>query len=392
MKPTRRMLTAGTAVMALLGLTGAPVLAQQEAKIGVVAAQSGPAAQWGIAARKATEFAVAEANRDNLFKIDGKPVKLSVVSIDGKYTVEGAAAGANTLASQGVKIVIGGAGSPEVTGMKPIATRNNMLLMVSSYAKNAIGPQWPLVFHMSPGPSVWADPIIKVAKEKFKFDSVVIVAPNDQGGTDIASVNAEAFRANGVKATEEYYQRGTTNFAPIVTRIMNANPGSVDLASSPPGDAGTLVKQLRQAGFQGAIGRLGGPGYSEISRIAGGDAVLKDFYWFEPIVIDDNTRKLDSDYKALMGEDRPENNLFYQWVISARMVVKAAIEAQSVTDTAKIAEILRKMPVSDQQIGDGYWVGQKFFGINQELSFPFGMGVVSGGTVQPVTSMPAARE
>lgn len=392
MKLTRRMLTAGAAAAAVIGMLGTPALAENEAKIGVVAAQSGPAAQWGIAARKATEFVVAEANRDQIFKIDGKPVKLTVVSIDGKYSVEGSAAGANTLASQGIKIIIGGAGSPEVTGMKPIAARNNMLLMVSSYAKNAIGPQWPLVFHNSPGPSAWADPIIKFAKEKFKFASVIIVAPNDQGGTDIASVNAEAFKANDVTATVEYYQRGTTNFAPIVTRIMNANPGSVDLASSPPGDAGTLVKQLRQAGFKGAIGRLGGPGYSEISRIAGGDAVLKNFYWFEPIVIDDNTRKLDMDYKTLMGEERPENNLFYQWVISARMVVRAAAEAGSVTDTAKIAQILRKMPASDHQIGQGHWVGQKFFGINQELSFPFGVGMVADGVVQPVKSMPAVSE
>ena len=44
--------------------------------------------------------------------------------------------------------------------------------------------------------------------------------PNDQGGTDIASVDAVAYRDNGVTATEEYYQRGTTNFAPIITRLL----------------------------------------------------------------------------------------------------------------------------------------------------------------------------
>ena len=42
------------------------------------------------------------------------------------------------------------------------------------------------------GPSGWAAPIIKIAKEKFGMTSVVLIAPNDQGGTDIASVDADA--------------------------------------------------------------------------------------------------------------------------------------------------------------------------------------------------------
>lgn len=389
---TRRMLAAGAAAVAVLGLAGAPAFAEDDLKIGVIAVQSGPAAQWGIAARKAMEFVAAEANRDKLFKVDGKPAKLSIVTLDGKYTAEGAAAAANTLASQGVNIVVGGAGSPEVTGMKPIATRNKMLLMVSSYAKNAIGPQWPLTFHIAPGPSAWANPIIKIAKQKFKFDSVMIVAPNDQGGTDIATVDAAAYKANGIQATEEYYQRGTTNFSPIVTRIMNANPGAVDLASSPPADAGTLVKQLRQAGFEGPIGRLGGPGYSEIARIAGGDKVLKNFYWFEPVVFDEKTRKIEDEYEKLMGEKRPENNLFFQWVLAGRMVVKAAAQAGTVTDTEKVAAVLRAMPVVDPDVGQGSWIGKTFFGIPQELSFPYGMGLIVDGVQQPVIPLPAATE
>src|SRR5919198_2388806 len=214
-------------------------------------------------------------------KLGKDPCRVSVLSFDTRYTAEGAAAGANQLISQGVKFILGPVGSPEVTGVKPVAARNRVLVLANSYAKNAIGPQWPLVFHIGPGPSEWADPIIKAAKSKFGIKSVVVVAPNDQGGTDIASVDAGVYRANGIQATEEYYQRGTTNFAPIVTRILAANPDAVDTASSPPGDSGIMVKQLRQAGFKGPIGRLGGPGTDEIARVAGGLDVLRDFYWYE---------------------------------------------------------------------------------------------------------------
>ncbi|MEY9185759.1 branched-chain amino acid transport system substrate-binding protein [Bradyrhizobium sp. USDA 326] len=391
MRITRRdLLLSGAAAGAVLaGSNGLAIAAEQELTLGVVGVLSGPAAQWGLALRGAVEFVAAEANRDGLIKIGGAPCKVNVVAIDSKYTAEGAAAAANALAGQGVKFILGPIGSPELTGVKPIAKRNSMLVMGNGYAKDALSPQLPLVFHVGPGPSGWADPIIKIAKQKFGIKSVVLVAPNDQGGTDIASVDADAYKKNGIAATEEYYQRGTTNFGPIVTRVMNAKPEAVDLASSPPGDAGILVKQLRQAGFEGPIGRLGGPGYGEISRVAGGDDVLKDFYWYEPVVIDEKTLQIAEDYKKLMGSERPENNLFFQWVSGARMVVKAIAKAGT-TDTAKVAEALRALPVSDPNLGAGHWIGQEFFGINQELSFPFGVGLVTNGKPQPTMRVEAA--
>ncbi len=387
----RNLLLSGAAVgVALASSSTSVIAAEQELTLGVVGVLSGPAAQWGLALRGAVEFVAAEANRDGLIRINGASCKVNVVAIDSKYTAEGAAAAANTLAGQGVKFIIGPIGSPEMTGVKPIAKRNSMLVMGNSYAKDAIGPQFPLVFHMGPGPSGWADPIIKIAKQKFGIKSVMLIAPNDQGGTDIASVDADAYKKNGIIAVEEYYQRGTANFAPIVTRIMNAKPEAVDLASSPPGDAGILVKQLRQAGFEGPIGRLGGPGYGEISRVAGGDAVLKDFYWYEPVFIDEKVQLIADEYKKLLGTERPENNLFFQWVSAARMVVKAIAKAGTISDTNKVAEVLRTLPVEDPNAGSGHWIGQDFFGINQELSFPFGVGLVKDGKLQPTMKVDAA--
>src|SRR4030088_50822 len=95
---------------------------------------------------------------------------------------------------------------------------------------------------MDLGRAAGADPMSRAqkrksaAKRKFGIKKVVVVAPNDQGGTDIASVDAVAYKNNGIEAIEEYYQRGTANFQPIITRIINMQPDAVDTASSPPGD------------------------------------------------------------------------------------------------------------------------------------------------------------
>jgi branched-chain amino acid transport system substrate-binding protein len=361
-----------------IGVVGAAEAAC-EVKLGAVGPLSGPAAQWGLAMEGAAALAAAEANAAGGVKVGNETCKVSVVSFDTKYTAEGAAAGANQLISQGVKFIVGPVGSPEVTGIKPVAARNEVLVLANSYAKNAIGPQWPLVFHIGPGPSEWADPIVKAAKAKFNIKTVVVVAPNDQGGTDIASVDAEVYKANGIQATEEYYQRGTTNFAPIISRILNSKPDAVDTASSPPGDAGIIVKQLRQAGFEGPIGRLGGPGTDEIARVAGGMDVLKNFYWYEVVPTEDpKIRAIPEKYKKLVGKDAPENTNMYLWAAAPRLLLQAIAKAGTM-DTKKVAEALRTLPAKDPDLGEGKWTGQKFFGINQELFFPFGVGMIVDG-------------
>ena len=377
-------------LLASVAFTGAA--ASCELKIGVPAVLSGPAAQWGLALRGAVDFAAKEAMEEKRLVIDGVPCTISSMVIDSKYNAEGAASAMNAMAAEGIKVIVGPVGSPEVTGMKPVAKRNRMVVMANSFAKDAIGPDWPTVFHIGPGPSGWAASIIDEGLKRFDFKTVAIVAPHDQGGTDIASVNAQIFAEKGVKATEEYYQRGTTNFAPIVTRMLNGNPEAVDLASSPAGDAGIIVKQLRQAGFEGPIFRLGGPGTEEIGRVAGGYDVLKDFFWYEPVSMDDNLRALEKKHEDLMGSPRPENADFFRWTFAARMTIKAVQAAQSVDDAEKIAEAMRNLPVEDENIGKGFWIGQKFFGINQEMSYPFAIGVIAGGEQQPYVRAEAVSE
>jgi branched-chain amino acid transport system substrate-binding protein len=354
-----------------------------EFKIGAAGPLSGAATQWGLAIKGAADFVAAEVNEKGGIKVGEETCKVSVVAIDSKYTAEGAAAAANNFASQNVKFILGPIGSPEVTGMKPLATRNKMIMLSDSYARDAIGARWPLTFHMGPGPAAWGDPIVKLAKDKFKIKKALTIAPNDQAGTDVAEVAAEVYKKNGIATTLEYYQRGTTNFAPIVTRIMSANPDVVDTVSTPPGDAGILIKQLRQAGYEGVIGRLGGPGTQEILRIAGGKDVVRNFYWFEPVYIDDNVRKLQHEYKALLKAEPPENNFFYLFVAGGRALVQAINKAGTYKDADKVAEALRSLQVTDPNLGQGKWIGKASYGIQQELSLPFAIGLIENGEQKP---------
>ena len=363
-----------------------------ELKIGAIGPLSGPAAQWGISMVDAATMAAAEANNTGGLPVGDERCHVSILSYDSKYSAEGAAAGANSFASQGIKFIFGPVGAPEMTGIKPIASRNQILVFGDSYAKNAIGPQWPLVFHLGPGPNVWGPPVIEAAKIQWKIDTVVIIAPNDQGGTDIAIVAEQDYERQQIKAKSEYYQRGTTDFAPIITRILSERPDAVDTVSSPPGDAGVIAKQLRQAGFNGPIGRLGGPDTEEIERVAGGIDVLKNFYWYESTPTDDpKVRAISDEYAKATGKPPPQGTSLWQWVPDARLLLAAISRAGTITNTTKVAEALRAMPVSDRNLGQGLWTGKKFFGISQEASFPFGVRLIVDGKNLGVQRHEAAK-
>ncbi|WP_158931917.1 ABC transporter substrate-binding protein [Acidisphaera sp. S103] len=350
-----------------------------ELKIGAMGPMSGGGAQWGLSMKSAAELAAAEVNQQGGVKIDGKTCKVAVVSYDSKYTPDGAAAGANALAGQDIHLIIGPVGSVENAAVKPVAARNGELAWNAAYATNAQEPKYPLMFQVSPPPAIWADLVIKRAMKTFPMKSVAIVVPNDQTGTDVASVDGAAYKANGVAATSEFYQRGTTNFAPIITRVLATHPDAVDTASSAPGDAGVIVKQLRLAGFTGPIGRVGGPGTAEILRVSGGMDVLKDFYWYEAVPTDDpKVQAIDDEYRKLLGHDPVGGTTFWSYLPGARMTMKA-LQTAGTNDADKVAAVLRTMPVEDPNIGKGYWTGKKYFGIQQTLFFPFGIGIIKDG-------------
>ena len=120
----QRLLLATTA-LALCATLGVGAHAQScELKLGAMGPMSGGGAQWGLAMESAAMLAAAEANAAGGLQIGDKKCKVTVVSYDSKYTADGAAAGSNNFASQGIKFIIGPVGSPEATGIKPVAARN----------------------------------------------------------------------------------------------------------------------------------------------------------------------------------------------------------------------------------------------------------------------------
>lgn len=382
------------AMLAACLLGGAASAADCEVKIGATGPMTGSAAAWGIALKAATDFEAKMVNDAGGLQMGNQKCKVTVLSIDAQYTASGGAAASNYFASQGIHVVMGPIGSPEATGFKTVAARNNQVNYTSAYYAQALGPDFPLTFHFEQNSVAWGPKLVEAGKKVFGFKTAIILGPNDQGGTDPATALHKLYGEQGVNATEEYYQRGTTNFGPMATRIMAANPDLVEFAGTPPGDLKPIVRQLLEAGYKGVFAGLAGGGSVEtLIEAAGGVQNVKGYFWLEEVPVDSaDSERLRQDFKKVMNDEPSVRGIFYTSVVGVEQLLRGIQIAGTDQDGAKVAEAMRHMTPESKYYGKGGWRGKAQFGINQELAFPVGMGLIKDGKREKSVSVPLPSE
>lgn len=383
-----------SAVVLSTTLLSTPAMAADcEVKIGAVAPMTGGASAWGLALRGGVELQAAITNAEGGLQMGKNKCRVKVVSYDTQCSAAGGAAASNFLAGEGVTVTMGPLCSAETTGFRPVAKRNGQVSFITSYMKDALMPEWPLVFHALQGPGVFSPILIKESKAKFKYTSVVVLGPNDQSGTDTGRQVSKMYTEQGVKATEEWYQRGTTNFAPLASRVVSMNPDVLELAATPPGDVTSIVRSLQEAGFKGIYGGLGGIGLTPVLNGAGGVDKLKGYYWLELMPVEDaGARKLRVDYERMLKTTPPDNAILYISSTATEQLLRAISLAGTDKDAEKVAAAMRKMTPESRYFGKGGWRGKAQYGVNQELAFPIGMGVIADGKNTGVTRVDIPAE
>lgn len=117
-----------------LGLAGCGGGVPDTIKIGVGTTLSGTSANRGTDILNGVKLAVDELNRQG-YKVDGKTVKLEIVTADDKGTTDGAKAAAQQLMEQGVNVVFGHLASDVTLAAVPTYQAKGMTLVTTSSAK-----------------------------------------------------------------------------------------------------------------------------------------------------------------------------------------------------------------------------------------------------------------
>jgi branched-chain amino acid transport system substrate-binding protein len=368
----------GAAFM-IAGITAAP--AQETLKIGGIGPLSGGGTAWGLAAQRGMEIAIEEINAGGGFKSGGKTYKLELVMYDDQYTGAGGKAAAERLVNQdNVKFIIGPVGSPPALGVISVTNPAKVIALTNGYAPQILknDTKDPYNFRIYPTNIEFGPPLIKWLKENApEVKKVAMLAPNDAVGQSVAGALAEDYRKQGFEVEMELFERGIKEFTPLILRMMAKKVDAFEFDGNSPGDAGLMLKQIRQAGFKGKVIQVGGPGSDEIIEIAGpaaeGFLSYGVFDWDTPA-----GQKLRPIYEKKYGKGIINQFMpaFYHTVF---LLVDAIKRADSV-DTDKVRDALDAMNGFDAGIyGPVKWTGKDSYGVNRQLMFTYYLAEVKGG-------------
>lgn len=257
--------------LVLVGALAAAGLAQAaDIKIGVAAALTGGAAQYGVAIRNGFQLAADEINAKG--GVNGNKIQLVVEDEQGKKE-EGINVFKKLIFQDKVLMVFGPTLSNSMFAAGPVANGAKTVVFGTSVTANGITDIGPYVFRNSVMESDVLPVTVATATKHYKLKQVAVIYGNDdaftKSGYDVFKKVLEEQKLP--VTTTETYVKGDVDFKAQLTKIKASNPDAV-ICSCLAEEAANIMLQARGLGIK--VPFIGGNGFNspklfEISKLAG---------------------------------------------------------------------------------------------------------------------------
>ncbi len=237
----------------VMGLPKITLAAGETIKIGFLAPLTGPVAAWGKPGLDGCQIWAERINAAGGIQINGESHPVEFIGYDNEYDPTKARAGASKLVIEdGVKFVmmLGGDTWP---GAQPVADRTGMLF--STLLPSDLGPDTSTLIAPAEVHPIYNVTGVQWLAENYPdLKSAVICAQDDALGIPSVATYLAAFEAAGI-ANEDpiLFDAATTDFAPIVSRMISLNTDIICLDTCYTEFVHPLVEQLFQQGYDGTV-------------------------------------------------------------------------------------------------------------------------------------------
>lgn len=274
-RPRRMVALAGGAVAAMLltgcggGLLGGDSGGSAEEGpivLGMVTPLSGSSAAIGPYMKNGAKLAVDEINSDG--GVDGRELKLIVE--DGACDAKTAAAAANKLVTQEVDISVGGYCSGATLPTLPIFNKAGVpMLIPAANSTELVDQGLDNVFLINGTGTQQADAAVAYM-EKAGATKVALMDDNTSYSVDIADLTGERLKESGGPelVAHESVTAGESDYSANVNAVLKADPDFVYWTGYYQ-EGGLIIRQLRQAGYDGAVMVGDGSVDAKLMEIAG---------------------------------------------------------------------------------------------------------------------------
>lgn len=360
-------------------------------RVGLSGPMSGAGASWGVLAEWTAKQAAEEINKSGGVRIGDKTYTFEAVAFDNKYTAsEGAKVGQAIINREGIRYIVFALGMAPVRALQVLSEKERAILFTTGAGKSIKGPQFPFTFTQLNTPFERYRPFFAfVTKENPKAKSVVVVEPNDATGQEAGEVSKREWGQLGVKLIDaNFYERGTTEFSPLVTRIIAQNPDIIDFSEMPPSEVGLILAGLDEQGWRGVKVWSAGTAAADLMKSAGTAAdgtYLALAGDFGAPSAPEIQRRLEAGAMKALGEHMNAISIS-AW--DATMAIRAAMEKAQSVDPDKVRQVMPYV-VFESSYGPAAFGGKAEYGSPQQMLLPILISQIRDGkTIERMRIVP----
>jgi branched-chain amino acid transport system substrate-binding protein len=343
-KTMHRVSVSRLLLSAAFALSAFALPAHAQVKLGVAGPITGPSATFGAMLKNGVEQAVEDINATG--GILGQRLQLSLG--DDVSRPEQGVSVANKFVGDRVQFVVGHFNSGVSIPASEVYAESGILQITPASTNPRFTERglWN-VFRTCGRDDQQGAVAAKFIAEKFKDKRIVILHDKTPYGKGLADETQKAMNAAGVKEVlYEGINPGERDYTAVVTK-MKQQRAEVLFWGGLHGEAGVLLRQMREQGL--AAQMIGGDGIAtaELAAIAG-DAVEGTLMTFGPDPTKrDNAKPILAKFAA--KNINPETYTLYSY--AAVQVIKQAAEKANSLDPKKVAEIMHSGMAFDTVIG-----------------------------------------
>ncbi|PYM15598.1 MAG: hypothetical protein DMD81_14530 [Candidatus Rokuibacteriota bacterium] len=322
-------------------------------RVGFGSAMSGPSAITGEGVTWAATMVVEEINARG--GIAGR--KVEAFFADNKGTPGEAVSAVRKLVDvDHVDVIIGQTHSGACLGAMPIVKELEVPMVIESCSNPKIrelmgkgGNEW--TFRVATDDEIMAYTFSKHIAKSAK--TVTVVAQNDDFGRGGAAAYEAAFKKAGIKlASTEFFDRGQSDYRPLLTRLKRANPEGVLLIMLAT-DGSVFMRQFRELGLTQKIYARGSMATPEfLNQVKDnpkiGDGIVEATYWAAALDPEWEKKWLERWKTPVRIHGSLAAITFKHAVVPA---VEQAIKKTGKADRKSIRDALEQIDVKDTPIG-----------------------------------------
>jgi branched-chain amino acid transport system substrate-binding protein len=246
--------TTTTTTTAAATTTTTQALQEKTITIGVDTPLTGGAAPWGLSEMHGVTLACDDFNTAGGLTVGNIHYTFKVEALDDKYDTATATNNINQMIyTDGIKFMFTFQTEGSLATAATLTTQKILNFTVVNDDRIVAQPADAYTYRTYMGFSVQANDYIKWIQQNYpNAKSIAVLTTNDTNGTVTEGYAKTAAAAAGLTyLTPIFYDDGTTDFTPFVTKILAEKPDIILTIGDPTGDVALIAKTLTGMGFTG---------------------------------------------------------------------------------------------------------------------------------------------